>query len=279
MEAETMNLAKLRNLLKDPATRALDVNSPDMTIAHRQILLNKKMLRHLFQRFYAQCRTLDERYFGTCTGRRVELGSGSSIIKEFWPDVVTTDIKPLPFVDMVVDAQDMPFEKESLRALYGINLFHHLPNPRAFFNGLLRVLQPGGGAILIEPYFGPLARKLFVRLHDSEGFDMSAPGWENYQQVGPCAGANQALSGIVFHRDRAIFEREFPGLELVADLPHTHLTYLLSGGVNFRQLVPNWLAPCVTFAEKVLAPFNRWIALQHTIVLRKRPRAAVSHAA
>ncbi len=260
---------KLRNFLKEPATRALDVNAPDMTVSHREVLLKKRMLRQLFQGFYAQCRALDVQYFGDCPGRRLEIGSGSSIIQEFWPDVVTSDIKPLPFVDLVVDAQDMDLEDESLRTVYGINVFHHLPDPRAFFREILRVVKPGGGAILIEPYHGPVARRLFTRLHDCEGFDLTAPQWENGAQTGPCRGTNQALSGIIFDRDREQFRREFPDLELVADRPHTHLSYFLSGGVNFRQLVPDFLGPAVRLAEGLLAPLNRWIALQHTIVLRK----------
>jgi SAM-dependent methyltransferase len=135
----------MRELLKEPMTRSLDVNASEMSIAHRQVLLKKHCLRRLFQGFYAQCHELDQQHFGTCEGMRVEIGSGSSIIKEFLPDVTTTDIKPLPFVDMVVDAQDMPFENNSVRALYGINVFHHLPQPRSFFKELNRVLQPGGG--------------------------------------------------------------------------------------------------------------------------------------
>src|SRR5579863_6502175 len=147
-----MLVERLRETLKEPATRHLDVNTADMTLVHRHVLLNKRMLRRLFERFYRQCRRLDERYFEGCDGQRLEIGSGSSIIQEFFPDVVTSDIKPLPFVDRVVDAQAMPFAPESLRAIYGINVFHHLPDPRAFFREALRVLQPGGGAIFIEPY-------------------------------------------------------------------------------------------------------------------------------
>ena len=279
-----MLIERLRAALKEPGTRHLDVNTADMTLVHRQVLLNKRMLRRLFERFYMECRRLDERYFEGCHGPRLEIGSGSSIIKEFWPDVITSDIKPLPFVDRVIDAHAMPFAAGSLRAIYGINVFHHLPRPRDFFREAVRVLQPGGGVVFIEPYHGPAGRWLFPRLHDSETFDLDAPTWENETQSGPCSGANQALSGIIFDRDRDRFEREYPELELVLDRPHTHLSYLLSGGVNFRQLVPPGTDSMVCAAEMLLSPFNRWIALQHTIVLRKRrdsrdAAARLAHAA
>lgn len=261
-------MSLLRRLLVDPRVRALDVDSPEFSLAHRQVLLGKPLVQSLFADFYRRCRSLDERLL-TGRGARVEIGSGSGFMAEHYPDVITSDIKPLPFVQLVCSGQQMPFRDNSLRALYAINTFHHLPDPRAFFAELTRVLHPGGGAILVEPYYGPLARQLFKRLHASEGFDEDAPAWES-SDTGPFSEANQALSYVVFRRDRALFEREFPGLALVLDEPHTHLRYFLSGGVNFRQLVPTAAGPMVNLAERLLSPLNRVIALQHSLVLVKR---------
>jgi hypothetical protein len=78
------------------------------------------------------------------------------------------------------------------------------------------------------------------------------------------------LSYIVFRRDHDEFCRQFPELELVLGRPHTHLMYFVSGGVNFRQLAPDLVTPLVLATERALSPLNRWIALQHTLVLRRR---------
>jgi SAM-dependent methyltransferase len=263
-------MTRLRRWLVEPALRQADVDSVEFSLIHRRILQRKALLRWVFEHFYRECRAMDLRYFADCPGRRLELGAGSGIIKTLYPDVITSDIKPLPFVDLVLRAERMPFPEDSLRAVYAVNVFHHLPRPRDVFRELLRVLHPGGGVVFIEPYHGPLARWLFTRLHESERFDQGVPDWEAPAATGPFSGANQALSYVVFTRDRARFEREFPGLAVVLDRPHTHLSYLASGGLNFRQLVPDRLSPLVTATERLLGPLNRWIALQHTIVLRKR---------
>jgi SAM-dependent methyltransferase len=260
----------LRKWLAEPETRDLDINGVELSTAHRRVLQKKKMLRALFAGFYRRCRAADERFFGLTPGGRLEIGSGAGIIKQYDPQVITSDIKPLPFVDLVAPAERLPLPDASLRAVYGINVFHHIPDPSAFFRELLRVVHPGGGAVLIEPYYGPVARRLFVRLHAEEGFDVTMPGWRNTQQQGPCSRVNQALSYIVFRRDYAEFCRRFPTLELVFDQPHTQLMYFLSGGVNFRQLLPDAATPLVQAAEALLAPLNRWIALQHLLVLRRR---------
>lgn len=262
----------LRHWLLDPDVRAHDVDGLDVSLVHRRAVERKPLLRDLFATFYRECRACDARYFGDVPGARVEIGSGAGIIKTYYPDVVTSDLKPLPFVDIRLRAEALPFADGRLRAIYGLNVFHHLGDPRGFFGEALRVLAAGGGVVLIEPYHGPAARLLFPRLHASEGYDPDAADWNSV--CGPMSGANQALSYVVFERDRGMFEREFPALELVALRPHTHVAYLASGGVNFRQLVPTLAGPVVRLAERGLSPFNRWIALQHTIVLRKRREAA-----
>ena len=260
----------MRRWLTEPKVRELDPDAPEYTLAHRDVLRNKPLLRRLFEGFYRECRRMDERYFRDSPGKRLEIGSGSSFFKEVFPDVLTSDIKPLPFVDYVARAETLPFEDNSLRAIYAINVFHHLPNPRLFFKELERVLHPGGGVVMIEPYYGPIARFLFKRLHASEGYEMNVSAWETEANVGAMSNANQAMSYVVFVKDRKIFEREFPGLEILIDRPHTHLLYLLSGGVNFRQLVPDAFGPIVVAIERLLTPLNPLIAIQHTIVLRKK---------
>lgn len=264
-------IARLRNWLADPAVRVQDIDGVESSLAHRRALERKAILRQLFERFYRECRSMDARYFSDVPGLRLEIGSGAGIIKTVYPDVITSDIKVLPFVDVVLKGEAIPFPAKSLRAIYAINVFHHLPNPRSFFREILRVLHPGGGVIFIEPFYGPLARWVFKRLHASEGFDPDVRSWEAEGATGPMSRANQALSYIVFTRDRQILFDEFPDLEVVVDRPHTHLWYVVSGGVNFRQLVPDGFLPLVKLAEQALAPFSGWIALQHTVVVRRRP--------
>jgi hypothetical protein len=74
----------------------------------------------------------------------------------------------------------------------------------------------------------------------------------------------------VFKREVQRFNDEFPEFEILLDKPHTHIWYLLSGGVNFRQLAPDYMTRFIRNIEKVLAPLNPWLAILHTIVIRKR---------
>ena len=151
-----------------------------------------------------------------------------------------------------------------------MNCFHHLTDPTKFFNELERVLVQGGGCVLIEPYHGPLARVFYKNLFDSETFDRSTIDWTNYNQ-GVMTGANQALSYIVFKRDIKKFNALFPKLEIVkTSVFNNYVRYLLSGGLNFKKIVPTQLEFIIKFIEILLYPFKRFFGLHHYIVIRKK---------
>lgn len=262
----------LRRLLCEKETLHLDVDGADRMAAHRAVLDRKPMIRHVFEEFHRECLRLDAELFGDTPGLRVELGAGVCPIRRTDPDVLATDVVPADDLDRVLDAQAMDLPDGSVRALYGQNCFHHFPDPAVFLAEATRVLHPGGGAILIEPYHGPLARLLYKRLFASEGFDMSAPGWITAVD-GPMHGANQALSYNVFRRDHERFERDFPALRLVHARPLPNaLRYFLSGGLNFKSLVPRVLDGPLRAVEGALRPLSRLTALHHVLVLQKTGR-------
>ena len=58
---------------------------------------------------------------------------------------------------------------------------------------------------------------------------------------------------MIFERDRAVFEREHPLLEILSVRPTMPVRYLLSGGFTAPGLVPTWTFPAWAFAERLLA--------------------------
>lgn len=259
---------RLIDFLRDPLLDGMDVDGRDRLELHRKMLEKKRMLREVFTDFHHLFRKLD-RHFLSGNGIEVELGAGVSPMRDSYPEVLATDIVYAPHLDRVINAQAMDLADKSVRTIYGQNCFHHLPHPDQFLHELDRVLVPGGGAILLEPYYGPFATFLFKRLFRTEGFDKDYPSWE-IPVAGPMNGANQALSYIVFIRDRDQFERRYPSLKIVhQQLEGNYLKYLISGGLNFRQLLPDSFTGFVGLLEKLISPLNRWIALHHVIVIRK----------
>lgn len=261
----------LKNLLarlRDPSLMSMDVDGTERLRLHRIMLDKKPMLREVFTEFHHTFRSLDERFF-SANGSRIELGAGIAPVRDSYPDVLATDVVYGPHLDRVINAEKMGLPDASVRAFYGQNCFHHLPHPDQFFLELDRVLAPGGGVILLEPYYGPIASFMFKRLFKTEGFDKKTPLWDT-PIAGPMNGANQALSFIIFIRDRTDFTKKQPTLKIVhQELCSNHIKYLLSGGLNFKQLCPSKLSPIINIIQRILSPFNRWTSLHHIIIIRK----------
>ena len=258
----------LADLLRVSSVKNLDVDGVDRLLVHRDILTRKPMLRAVFTNFHHMFERLDRRYLAA-DGLRVEIGAGVAPIRDSYPDVLATDIVQGSDLDCVLDAERMDLPDDSVRVFFGQNCFHHFPHPTHFFEELERVLPVGGGAILLEPYYGPLASFLFRRMFRTEGYDKTYPSWET-PATGPMNGANQALSYIVFRRDRAEFERRFPRLRIAhQEICSNYLMYLFSGGLNFRQLWPDKALPLLAIIQRLLSPLDRWLALHHVVVIRK----------
>jgi hypothetical protein len=102
---------------------------------------------------------------------------------------------------------------------------------------------------MIEPWWTPWSEWVYTHLH-SEPF---SPGSEwGIPNTGPLSGANGALPWIVFHRDRALFETRFPQWHLKNIEPMMPFSYLLSGGVSMRSLMPGWTYRSVRAVERML---------------------------
>lgn len=262
-------MASLIDKLQEPEVLGCPVDGPERLLAHRVVLMRKRTIRDVFNEFHQLFRRLDRRYFRG-DGLTVELGAGVYPVNESFPEVLATDIVMASHLDRQLNAQQMDLPDRSVRAFYLQNVFHHFPEPRAFFAELDRTLVPGGGAILIEPAAGPVAGLVYPRLFASEDYDKNATQWQTAVS-GPMSGANQALSHLIFDRDLIRFEAENPGLEIVhRDVLPNYLRYLISGGLNFRSLLPGWFSPLLKAMEWALLPARSLLGLHRVIVLRKR---------
>nr|VFK63747.1 MAG: Methyltransferase domain-containing protein [Candidatus Kentron sp. UNK]VFK70936.1 MAG: Methyltransferase domain-containing protein [Candidatus Kentron sp. UNK] len=261
---------KLRNLLYEPDVRLIDVDENRLLDIHREILQRKSLLRSAFETFYREMSKCCD-HFLPISGLEIELGSGAGFFKRIRPDVVTSDIRIAPYIDRMIDADDMDLPEESVRCFYAINVFHHLPVPERFFMELSRTLKPGGGCILIEPHNGLASRLLHRYLHKDEHFNPKASTWKNIGTHGPMSKANQALAYIVFERDSKLFYEKYGKLLEIAYRSYcpNSFRYLFSGGLNFRQLLPSMTEPLLRKMENSACRWARYWSFHQIIVLKK----------
>lgn len=242
--------------LMHPLMRGMDVDDPETTIRRRMIIKQKPFLYKLYCEWYE----LIEAAMPAVAGDVVELGSGAGFLKERMPGVITTEVLPLPGIDITIPTDGtLPFDTSSLRAIVMTDVLHHIHNPRSFFWEASRCICPGGAIIMIEPWVTRWSRFIYTHFH-SEPFRPESPDWE-FPARGPLSGANGALPWILFERDRVRFEGLFSEWQLDFIKPIMPVSYLLSGGVSMKALLPGCMYNvCRTF-ESLLEPSFAMFAL------------------
>jgi len=265
--------SRLRRLLLEPDLIGLDIDDPAVLEVHKRVVFGKPLLRAAYESFYS----IAARHFQDNLDRRdeglfIELGSGVGFIKDILPYVITSDVRGDANPDIVLDGTDLDLKDSSVAGFFALNVFHHLPYPRAFFSELERTLVSGGVCVLIEPHKGALSRFVHSRVHKDEFFSLDQSDWEQPLAEGALSNANQALSDIVFGRDAKAFTQEFG-----TTLSVTHggyvsnqLRFLASGGLNYRQLLPNWTLGLLTGVERSLAGLSRHLSLHQVWIIRRK---------
>lgn len=222
----------LARLLVHPLARGRDMDAPETTVLRRQIIRQKPLLRAVYESWYE--------LFGAALprgeGAVLELGAGGGLFKEYLPEVLRSDMLLLPDLDLACSGTALPFASGSLRAVVGCNVLHHIPDVRAFLHEASVCVRPGGKLLFLEPWVTPLSRLVYGHFH-YEPFDPDMQQWK-LPPAGPLSGANNALPWIVFARDRHALESEFADWRLQPLRFLGGFSYIFSGGVSMRSLLP-----------------------------------------
>ena len=251
----------MKTELSQPSINQLD--DPNTTITHGKIIQSKPILKAIYEDWYHQIIT----HLAPNSNKVLEIGSGGGFLKKKIPNLITSDILPLEICDMTFSAEEMPFGNQELDAIVMVNVFHHIPKPFRFLSEAERILKPGGRVIMIEPANTFLARFIYKNFHH-EPFDETG-GWE-IEAGKPLSHSNQALPFIYFLRDRQLLEKKFKNISIKKIDYHTPFTYILSGGLSRKSIIPIWLYPLFRKIEKIASPFHKITGLFYTIVLEKK---------
>ena len=214
-------------------TPTMRFEAPPDTARTKNIILKKSSIRYFYQQSYQRYK----RWLNMTVkdGQAIELGSGVGFVKEYIPELITTDVVSYPGLDQILDATDMPYDNESLRFICMLNVFHHISDVEKFLDEAQRCLKSKGKIHIIDQHAGFFGRFVFKYLHH-ENFDPNALDW-SFCSLDPVSDANGALAWIVFQRDQDIFKKKFPSLEIIEYRPHTPLYYWLSGGLKDWSLL------------------------------------------
>ena len=240
-----------------------DLDDPNASLAHRDIILKKPFLKRLYNDWYLIFIIKSKEIKN---GKYLEIGSGGGFLKDVFPEVITSDILILPNVDLIFTAEEIPFKENELASIVMLNVFHHIPKPHLFLKEAQRTLIKGGKIIMTEPANSSLARFIYKRFHH-EPFDEK--GQREIKAGNPLSNSNQALPYIYFERDLDLFKKDFPLLKINSINYHSPFSYIISGGVSRSAMLPFFMYNFVKGIEWLFSPFFKQIGLFCTIEIEK----------
>jgi SAM-dependent methyltransferase len=206
----------------------------------------------------------------------LEIGSGTSPLKQFFSNVVTSDVLDLDYLDLVFDCHEIDklsaIKDESLDVITLTNVLHHLKNPIAFLNRAAKKLKSGGKVIATEPFFSFLSTSIFKYLHhEPVNLRISEPELKDVR--GPLASANIALPWLIFFRNRDWLQRMNDKFDLarLSLRPFSALSYMATGGISRKLPVPRFLYGILFRVDLAISRrFPCFCAAFFTVVLTRR---------
>jgi SAM-dependent methyltransferase len=204
-------------------------------------------------------------------GLTLEIGGGTGNFKRYRHDVITSDISAAPWLDMVADAQALPFKAGVFSNIVMFDVLHHVEVPKAFFAEAQRLLIPGGRIVMVEPAVTPLSW-FFYHFGHQEPVDFSADPLLDRQpnhEKDPYS-ANQAIPTLLIKRYTRRLSLLFPELRVCHVRWLSFLAYPLSGGFKTWSLIPlRLVAPVLRFEDLISGMVGRLLGFRILVTIER----------
>jgi len=237
-----------------------------MNLEDYQNSWNKKpVLRAIYSDLYQKIENV------ALAGDTLEIGGGIGNFKIGSSRIIRSDIQHSEGLDVVADAQTLPFDNEVFSNIVLFDVLHHLQCPLLFFAEAQRILKPGGRVIMVEPGITPVSKLLYKMGHEEPvemGWDMNDPCKIDADK--DPYDSNQAIPTILFKRDPQLFLAAVKGFKINSSDWLSLFAYPLSGGFKSWSLLPyKWVHTMLKIEEKILPFLGSLLAFRLMVVLEK----------
>jgi SAM-dependent methyltransferase len=147
-------------------------------------------------------------------------------------------VRQLPILNiMQMDACHMSFADQSFDFVYTRSVFHHLPDPSAALDGIVRILRPGGAAYVVLHVYSSHTGCLDPRIYTARQHEIR--GWPHLRPaLSGTINKNTYVNKLRLQEWRTIFDAKMPGAEYfmgMADAETTELARALQSQGELRD--------------------------------------------
>lgn len=206
----------------------------------------------------------------------LELGAGAGFSKEFidCQTIILSDVVKRPWIDIVIDAHDLPFADESLDAIICSHMVHHLAKPTTFLAHVRKKLKPHG-VLIIQDLHTSLMLRVLLRLMRHEGWSYDVNVFDESTIANDPTdpwSANCAIPELLFGNMQKFIE-EISGFRFVKNQLNESMLFPLSGGVIARtrtiQFPTNFYRVVQVIDRILVRLFPNIFAVGRSVVLEK----------
>ena len=236
--------------------------SLERLLEHRRLWGAKPVLARVYEPWFSAL--LDAAPRGA---RVLEVGAGPGFLgeaaRERRPDLrwIASDLHPAPWNTLAADAGRLPFAAESLDAVVGLDVLHHLAAPADFFREAARALRAGGRIALVEPWITPFSWPIYRFVHQ-EDCRLSVDPWQPFPAGGKDSFDGDAAVPWRMARDTPAERWNELGLRPPRVVRLNAFAYLLSLGFRPASLLPAGCAPALVAADRATRPLAPLTALR-----------------
>ncbi len=226
----------------------------------------KPVLKEIYEDCYQELRKL------SVEGKTLEVGSASGNLGRIFGDIIYTDIVPSPWINIVADAQKLPFRDAAFANIIAIDVLHHIEWPIYFLKEASRLLKSGGKLILLDSAITPCSWLLY-KLYHVEEMNMSVDPLEKgiIDPLRDARLANLAIATLLKGKYNSKLKAELPEFEQFDFRYHTLLAFPLAGGFKPWSLIPQWTVKFILSLERLLLPFvGRFLSFRLLLEFTRR---------
>lgn len=242
-------------------------------VEQRQQWERRPVLRMVYLEYYGRMVAELARDPSGSLGCSIEIGCGGGYFKEHCPEVIATDVVNTPWAEQVVDCRNLPYGDGTVRNIVMFDVLHHVPDLSRFLAESVRVLEPGGRLVMVEPYVSPCSRLVYGLFH-REPLRVSGDPFVPYAILGthPMDGNLGIARRVFFDKSgRRRLAEKFPELTIRRAERIALWAYPCSGGFSGPVLIPAVCARVFLFLEAKLEPLlGRLLAYRALIVLERQ---------
>ena len=256
-----LRLPELKNFKED------DFDSPLIADIQRKIFHKKRIIKVIYQEY---CRPfIESAQRAPYHAQMIEIGSGASPLKDYIPNLVCTDLIKSSWLDASCSAYALPFKDHSLDRIFLMFVCHHLGNIEKFFNEAYRCLKKGGEIVIADPAI-TLFSKFYYKYFHIDSMNLNVKDW-SFEDKGRLSSSNIALPWIIFFRDKRHFKKLYPKFSIEKTEYTTCISFLLSGGLRIRQLLPTYILKKIFALENwIIRNISNQFAVTMIITIKRR---------